>query len=132
MQKYCIFLILPRKIVQNRLKILHFFRFLDNYLHFGYPTALDFKDFELIVLVVELLVNDREIAFQFEQQSGQRVGIALYFLEFFVAYFENLAEIGEQRLALKHVCVLVQFGIIALFFVVFVVDFAHYFLQNVF
>lgn len=94
MQKYCIFLILPRKIVQNRLKILHFFRFLDNYLHFGYPTALDFKDFELIVLVVELLVNDRKITFQFEQQSGQRVGIALYFLEFYVAYFENLAEIG--------------------------------------
>ena len=58
-----------KKIVQNRLKILHFFRFLDNYLHFGYPTALDFKDFELIVLVVELLVNDRKIAFQFEQQS---------------------------------------------------------------
>ena len=58
-----------KKIVQNRLKILHFFRFLDNYLHFGYPTPLDFKDFELIVLVVELLVNDREIAFQFEQQS---------------------------------------------------------------
>ena len=72
-----------------------------------------------------------EVALDFEQETGQRVSIALHFLKDAVVQFQYLIEVAEQRLTLKDKRIGVDTHIAFLVLVVLIVDFADDFLQNI-
>lgn len=43
-----------------------------------------------------------EVALQLQEQSGQRVGIALDIVKLIIIDTENLAEVAQKRLALEY------------------------------
>ena len=80
---------------------------------------------------MQLFVHLREVALDLEQQTRQRVGIALHLGELFVVDFQNLAEVAQQRLAFEDVGVVVHPCVELLLLVVFVVDLADDLFENV-
>ena len=74
----------------------------------------------------------REFTLDFEQQACQRIGIAYHIFEGFRVYLHNLVEIRKQCLGFEYVSMVVYFYIRAFFLVVFVIDFSHNLLDDVF
>ena len=89
------------------------------------------KDFESETLVCDFLPHFQEVALQFQEQSGERVGIALHLVEL-VVDIKDLAEIRQRSLSLKDIGVVVKTGIGLLLLVILVVYLAHDFLKHVF
>ena len=75
-----------------------------------------------VVAVIHLLVHTREVALQFQQQAGQRVGLALDVRELIVLNPQDATKIREKGLTLKDECIVVELGIGVLLFIVLVVD----------
>ena len=73
-----------------------------------------------------------EIAFYLQQQSCQGVGVSLHFIKRVVVDIEDSTEIAQQRLALKHIRVIIQFGIGDFVIVIFIVDFTDDFFKDIF
>ena len=68
--------------------------FNDNlYLHDS--AIVHLHDFEGETIVGYLLVQIGEVTLYFQEQAGQRVGIALNGIEEFVIEFQNLREVGQ-------------------------------------
>ena len=74
------------------------------------------------VSIVNPFILLREVALQLQQQAGQRVGIAFHLLEDVVIKIQNLIEIGEQRLSFKDIGVCIQPDIVALVFIILIVN----------
>jgi len=93
--------------------------------------VVHFHDLEGEILVGNLLVECGELAFDFEQEACECVGIALYFLEIFVIKVHNAVEIGEKGLSLEDVGIVVQALVALLGIIVFVVYLTYDFLDDV-
>ena len=78
-----------KKVVKTILAL----RFVNNDLYFCYTPFVHLHHLEGKVLVVNFLMKLRKFAFDFQQQSGQCVGIAFYLIEHLVIQTQYLIEI---------------------------------------
>ena len=106
--------------------------FVYNELYLDNAPLVHLHHLENEVAVGYLLIALGELTLDFEQQSGKCVGIAFHILEEIVLNLHDTAEVGQEGLGLKDVGVLVEAGVGTLVVIVFVADFAHNLLDDVF
>ena len=82
-----------KKVVKTILAL----RFVNNDLYFCYTPFVHLHHLEGKVLVVNFLMKLRKFAFDFQQQSGQCVGIAFYLIEDSISYRNHLLMFSLQR-----------------------------------
>ena len=71
------------------------------HLNLADTALLDIHHLKSIVLIIYLLVHTWEIALDFQEQTCQRISIALNLLELFVIYIQDFAEIRKKRFTFK-------------------------------
>ena len=76
-------------------------------------------------------MHAEEVALDLKEQSGERVGITLNVSKLVVINVKVFAEVGEQRLALKEICVVVELRVVFCVIIILVVDLTHNLLQDV-
>ena len=72
------------------------------HLNLADATLLYLHNLESIVLIIYLLVHTWEIAFDFQEQTSQRISITLNLLELFVIYIQDFTEIRKKRFTFKN------------------------------
>ena len=77
------------------------------YLHPADAPLFDRENLKRKVLIVYLFVCTRKVTFQFQQQTGQGVGVALDLFEFAVVDIQYLAEVRQQDFPFKKISVIV-------------------------
>ena len=97
---------------------------MNGYFDFADAAGLDAENFKGELLIVDFLVHRGEIAFELQQQAGQRVGIALDIVKNIVVECKDFAEIAQKHFAFENIGVVVDLGLAFNVVVVFVVDFA--------
>ena len=71
------------------------------HLNLADAALLDIHHLKSIVLIIYLLVHTWEIALDFQEQTSQRISIALNLLELFIIYIQDFAEIRKKRFTFK-------------------------------
>ncbi len=94
-------------------------------LHLTDAALLQAHHLKGILLVVNLLMQREEIAFQLQQQTGEGVGIARYVVELIIIDVEDFAHIAQQGLSLEDIRIVVDLGVGLFLFIIFVVDFSN-------
>ncbi len=105
---------------------------MDDNLHPADAALFDAHYLEGVILIIDSLMQTEEVALDFKEQTGQRVGITHDIIEFIGIYIKYLAEIAQQRLALKEVSVIVELGVGILLLVVLIINFANNLFKDVF
>ncbi len=100
--------------------------------HFLDAAFVECCYFECVAVEGYFFAFFREIAFQFQQQSGQRVGFFGVVAEGVVVDVGGFEKIVQRYFGFERIGVVVDLGVEFLFLVVFVADVAHHFFQNVF
>ena len=72
-----------------------------------------------------------EVPLDFQQQSGQCVGFSLHLVEIVVVEVEYLQEVGQKRLALKDVCILIEALVGFLVLIILVVYLTYTLIQDI-
>ena len=80
---------------ENSLVCLNLYELMNDHFDLGNTVPVEFRHFKREVLVVEPLVQLGEVALDLQQQSCQRVGIALHILEHSIVKIQNLEEITQ-------------------------------------
>ena len=104
---------------------------MNNYLYLTDTAFFNTYNLKGIVLIVNLLMDAKEVALYLKQESGKRICITLHIRELIVVHIQNLAEVGKQSLALEDVRIIVQLCVSLVFFIVFVVYLAYNLLKDI-
>ena len=73
----------------------------------------------------------RKLTFYFEQHTRQRISVTYYLFKLIFIDFRNLIEVSQLCLCFKYPCMIVQYYIRALFIVIFIMNLAYDFFDNI-
>ena len=76
-------------------------------------------------------MNNGEITFDFQQESGYRISITFHFGKLLIAYFKNSTEVAQQCLTLKDIGILIQTSKSLLLIIILIVNLTHDFFQDI-
>ena len=95
---------------------------MNGYFDFADAAGLDAENFKGELLIVDFLVHRGEIAFELQQQAGQRVGIALDIVKNIVVECKDFAEITQKHFTFEDIGAGINLGVAFDIVVVFIVN----------
>ena len=99
-------------------------------LYSRYAALFHLQNLKRQILIFELLVDAREVAFEFQQQTGKSICITSL-LEIVIIEVEDAAEVNNLRLTLKDIGVIVELNIAVVFLIILIAYLAHNLFKNI-